>query len=722
MHAKHNRILAGTLCALLASSPAIAVVGDWQPELVAPASGARGPGDPVRMRLPELSLAVLQRLALELDDVDVTGFVRREGDFAIFTPPQPLAFGEHRLRLIEYAADGSILERAVWTVEVRQGALLREAQFQAAATLNLERRIAEDGLTQPEPDPNRASGGARLQGTAADGDWRLSGYADLIYNSQLAMMPRGARGERTDIGHYLFAYEHGPVVAYAGHHNVAPDSLVLSGFTRRGVSVGMHTVDQGASLTAFSVRTQDIIGFHEGLGIGDGENRTDGVVVSGRPAWGGNSVALSAIYLNGAGPLTANPANAPGAATPPTPIIPPSGTAGDPTPVRGSAGSVVADSLLLGKHIRLRGEYAVSRFDPDGDGRDADLDGVIDSNLEPERDDAYSALLTYVPWHEQQVGGKPFFWQFGVENKRLGTWFKSLANPFGVSDRLLYRAFTGVDWSGLNLQVSVGQETDNVNEVVLLPRVETRQNLLSLTYTPFTALAPRADGSLPPPPWYGQPLFNMSYVGANQDVVRAADTTGLGALNEMRTLAFSVSSAYPTWHWSLGHTIGTYENFLDNTPDSETASSQLSVSLRFGQRLTFTPYIQYSSVRESDPPVGMIAGDSDTLMAALTLGYILSENVSSSLAYNVYRIDATNDILDSRTSDVRASISWVVVPPQGLRPGLTLSLDGQYRDTSQQQPAVTPGVVGVPAQAVLWDGYQVFLKASIGWLPSFGMN
>jgi hypothetical protein len=678
-----------------ATPPVLAAVVDWRPELVAPKGNFYGPNDPVRLRMPKLPVEVLQRLALELDDLDVTGMVARENDFAIFTPPQPLAYGEHQLRLVEYAANGDIIERGVWTLAVRKSATFREAQLQAVGTLNAVSRISEDDLPEPKPERNQLNGAAQIQGALADGNWRAAGQMDLIYASEYRLLPRGDEGDHLDMGSFLLAYEHGPVVARAGHHSVGPDSLIMSGFTRRGVSVGLQSADSGASATAFSLRTQDIIGFQHGFGVGDSENRTDGVVITGRPIPGKrDALTLSATYLQGEGPSQTGAVG--------------TGIAGDTTAIEGRAAGLIADANVLDKRLRLRGEYATSRFDFDGKGRDTDLDGVIDSDQDPERDRAYAALVTWVPWHDKLVNNQPLIWHMGVENKRLGTFFRSPANPIGLSDRQLLRGFTGVNWSGLDVQLSLGRETDNVNDLSLLPRTATAQNVLSFTYTPQINLQPLQDGSLPPLPWYGQPMLNATYIGVKQEVDEAGAGLAKGKLNDLSTLALTASFTYATWSWSLGHTLATNENFIDTAADTDTAATQLNASFRVGERFTLTPMLQYSKTEETDPPAGLTAKDTTTTTVGLSASYAFSERVIASLGYNVNRQDASDDSFDTTTKDVIGSLAWTVVPPQGARPGFALSLDGQYHDVDDRVFA---------ANTV--NNYQVFLKASVSWAPNF---
>jgi hypothetical protein len=694
-----NRLAHAVWCACalqlaLTVAPATALAQEWQPQLAD--AGARKPADPIRINLPALQADVLQRLALELDDVDVTQTVVREGNQLVFTPPQALSFGDHQLRLVEHGADGSITERGLWKISVRKTAAFREASLQGNVTINLVRRIADKNLATPAPDKSQANGAAQLQGVIADGNWKITGQLDLIANSQISQMPRGAGHGHADVGNFLFTGEAGPVIARAGHHSVGPDSLIMQGFTRRGVSVGLNSADKAHSATAFSLRSQDVVGAQEGFGIGDSENRTDGLVIASRPLSGKrDALAVSATVLSGEGPVAAGATG--------------TGSAGDSTVAAGRAAGVVADGNLLDRRMRLRGEYAVTRYDFDGSrGRDTDLNGTIDVNQPEEKDKAYAALVTWTPWTSKMVNNKPLVWNVGAENKRLGTFFKSPANPLGVSDRELVRTFTDVNYSGFAAQLSLGRETDNVNDIALLPRTESLQTVLSLSFTPQQAQVPGPDGKMPPTPWYGQPTYNATFIKLDQDVEKAASTLTTGALNETQNLSVTATFTYPTWSWSVGHTRGENTNFRQTAVDTKNNLTQFNANFRVGDKLTIGPTVQYNQLKESDPPTGITAKDTDTTTAGLNLGYQFTTKLNGNLGLNLNKVKTTDNSQRATTHDVTGSLNWNVAQAQGARPGMTVSLEGQLHDVEDR--ITTSNTV---------NQYQVFLKVAISWLPSF---
>lgn len=694
MKKKFNNVIARALCCtclFTVSSFSQAAPAEWKPEFLAPPQGVYGPAEALRIRLPVLPASVIERLVFELDDFDITAFVTREGADAVFIPLQPLSYGTHQLRLVEHAPDGSIVERGTWAFEVRKTASFREAGLRAAATLNVVRRVADDGLPVTAPGSNQANGGAQFQGTLADANWRATGQTDLLYNSQDALMPRGAGHGQVDMGRFLLAAEAGPIVAQAGHHSVGPDSLVMQGFNRRGVSVGARSQETGTAATVFSLRTQDVVGFQDGVGVGDSGNRTDGIVLTGRPvASRRDAPALSAMYVSGEGPTQAGAIG--------------TGIAGDKTSTSGRAAGVVADGNLLERRLRLRGEYATTQYDFDGKGRDTDLNGTIDSNLDPERDRGYATLLTYTPWQYKIVDDLPMALNFGVENKRLGTFFKSPANPAGLSDRNATRGFAGWNWGGLNIQGSLGRESDNVNDNSLLSRTETTQGVLVLGYMPQLSLAPPTDPSKPPEmPWYGQPMFNMTYLDLDQDVTKAGAGRALGALHATRNLSATASLYYPSGTWSLMHSVGQDDDFTNLADDTRSRMTQLNANLRVGEKFSFGPMLQRNEIANRSNSTK----DSETTTTALNLGYAFSQRVNGTLGFAANHQEIKDNSFNTRSHDIFGGLHWQVVPAQGAQPGFTLSLEGQYRDVEDRVTTNNQ------------NNYQIFLKASVSWLPVY---
>jgi hypothetical protein len=657
----------------------IAAADDWVPQLLPPTKATRDPTEAIRIHLPALPASVLEHLLLELDDIDVTTLVTREGTDAVFTPPTPLPYGPHQLRLVEYAADGSIIERGVWTIEIRKSRAFREGELQINSTLTVSQRVADNHLPDTAPGKTQGSGAAHIQGVAADDNWRVQGYMDLLYNNQLALMPR--QKTRVDDGQFLVKADAGIATAAVGHQTVGPDTLVMRGFNRRGVSVGLgHDTDM-ATVQAFSLHTQDIIGFQDGLGVGDSHNRVDGVVAVGRPIpQNPQALLLEATYLKGEGPTQTGAVG--------------TGTVGDSFSSGGKAEGLVADSSLFEQRVRLRGEYAQSHYDFDG----------LNTGSGAENDHAYTALATYTPWINTTAMGMPFTWQFGAEQTRIGTFFRSPANPVDPSDHKVLRGFTQLGWGGLNLQGSYGKDQTNVDNLDLLDRTETTQSVASMMYAPTINFAPSADPTQPPAfPWYGQPNFSLTYVKLDTDVTKEGGGLAVGALHATRTLSTMAGFNYSNWMWSITHTLGRDDDFTGMADDTHSRATNLNAMFRIGARLTVGPGWQQAHVE--DRTNGELSSDTNTGM--LNVGYQFTDRVNGNVGYSYNRQHVQNDSMNTRTQDVTAALGWMVYPAMGTQPGLTLSLEGQYHDNDDTVTTINT-----------INTYQVFLKGVLSWAPS----
>jgi hypothetical protein len=676
-----------------------AAAGEWTPELLPPQKGARGQADPILIGLPDLPVAVLERLTLELDNIDVTAFVTRDGPNAVFTPPQPLAFGAHQLRLVEYAADGSVIERAAWTIEIRKSTGFREAAMSANATLNASVRVAQSDLAENAPGKLQGNGAAQLQGAAADGNWRLRGNGDLLYNGQPALMPR--QEGHFDIGRFLVTADSGPVTAAVGHQVVGPESLVMQGFNRRGVSVGLGRETDAATATAFSLSGQDVIGFQHGLAIADSANRVDGVSIVGWPIPGQrDALALSTTYVNGEGPTQTGAPGTGIGSNALTPVVagsqpPPPVNTGAPLVTAGNAANLVADSQLIERRLRLRGEYALSRFDADG----------VDTGNDAQKDKAYSLLVSFAPWGAKTAGDPPLSVRIGLEYRSIGTFFQSPSSPAGSSDRKGTRGFVVFDWGGLNLSASLERLTDNVNDLASLPRTQWTQSGFGLTYRPAPVLAPAGDPAQPPAlPWYGQPMFALAFSNFDQDVIKASTALNAGPFRTTRSLTGAASFTYPSWMWSLSHTVGEINDFTDATDDTRSNLTALYASLRFGEKLTIVPLFQVNRIEDRTNN----AKDSKTLTGVISLNYAFSQRAGANLSLGASRQLVDDGSLDTRSIDTVGSVNWIVVPVGGAKPGLTLTLEGAHHNIDDKVNTANTR-----------DSYELFIKAGISWLPRF---
>ena len=657
---------------------AFAQTAAWKPEFITPQNGVAAQTAPLRIRVAGIPQDVPAHLAVELDDIDLTSLAALDGSDIVITPAQPIAFGTHTLRLVEYTPDGGIAERGAWAFEIRESAAFQQAQLQVNATANATQRVADHNANTTMARL-QGNGSAQLQGAVANENWQAQGTASILANSQSSQLPR--REGNIDIGQYLLQAQRGAVSGRIGDQAaIAPDSLVMQGFARRGVSADVVS-DGVARLTGFSVHTTPLAGSDNMTGLSDADNRVDGAVATLNPVTGRPEVlALSGTYVDGEG-SSVNGA----------------GVAGTTQAFGGHAGSVVADSQLFDKLLRLRGEYAQSSYDFDG----------VGTGLDARSGHAYSALANYTPWHSVMVLGQPLVWNIGGEKRVLSTFFRSPANPTAVADRNMGQGFTALNWYGLNAQASAGREHDNVDKLPLLPTTETTQQAYALSYTPVLA-APPPGGQLPTH-WYGQPSFTASYMTLKKDLTDnpGALPLAIGPLHKTDNLLLGAQFQYQTWNWGLGHSRIDDQDFAGFVPDTVTTSDRAQIAFLIA-KLNVGLSLQHDHIEDTTNDLL-----SQAVSGGATLAYPFTDRITSSLAYTVRHAWAELPASDQITSDTTAALNWVVVPAKELRPGLSLGVDGSYHDCRDKLAGTTTTF------SACLTSYQAFLRLGISWMPTF---
>lgn len=626
-------------------------------ELLPEPDGVRGPRDPLRIVAGPLAGAGSERRAVELDDVDVTALLAVEGEVLVLRPVEPLAWGEHRLRLVEYTDEGEIIERGFWTFEVRRSAALREADGMVAAELSASHRLADDGLSGA-PEAFQSEGVAQVSGRLADDRWRLEGEADLLYNPRRALRPEGMAA--LDVGAFRLRARQGGWEALAGQQMPLAEGLIARDFMRRGASVGYLHGRSGLSLLGFALQAQETAGFREGMGLDKSDNRLDGLVLSLRPPrrpMGSEDFAVSAAWFRGRDPGQVG-----------------AGVGGDTaTAADNTAYSVAVDGRWLDRRLRLRGEAARTRYDYDGAGEAPAVS-----------DDALALLAVYE--YPAVRAGLPA-WQVGVERRRLGTYFRSIADPGGVADRDAWRGFLALQWDGINIEASLGRERDNVNELTGLPRIATRQADLTLAWS-----LPVGEES----PW--QPGLEVAFSNLRQRVSRAGGGLEQGGLRDTRVwrLGAGLAAERTTLGLSFGH--GRDEDLLYGG-GSDSATSEFNMETWVGEDLFLALVAQQERYRGLD-------GGGRLLSETWTLDgdYLLTPRLAlrASLAGSRERDDEGPRA--SRRQSLVLSLRWQMWRAAAWRPALYWTLEGSR---NRQRDTVWP--------EGNTDRYQLFLRFEMAW-------
>ncbi len=630
---------------------------DWQPVLEdAKRADYREGKETFRIHIPpEVPVAELQKLALELDAIDITAMVKRNGEYAIFTPVQPLAPGRHELRVVEYADDGSILELGSWSFEVRQSRLLREYAVAADTQLTSSVRVADNGLSPPYPDRLQSLGSSNIGYSAASGNWRSQGQFDLLYNS---LNNSQTGGRQLDNGEFLFSADNTYIGARVGHQTVGTTSLVMDNFRRRGISLQGRLPVINSRLSGFSLSSEDIRGFRHGLGIGNPSRSVNGVSFDSSPLPGRpRALYLSGTWLDGQGRENSGLVGAIDGLE--------SGRA------RGSAWSLSADSQLFSNRLRLRGEYASTNYDFN-----------TTDNLASDKDTAYSLLATFAD--TTAIG---LNWNAGVENRKIGTFFKSLGNLALPSDRRLLRAFGGLQWSTLGLQASFEQQKDNVEDIAQLPRIQTDLSNISMNWAPVLASADS---------WLGTPSFGAAFSRQKQ----GQTFTPIGFLQTPTNNKLISWQAYATSAYSfgsLGVTVVTsqFRDYAGIQDDTDTTGIYFNGSVTLiKQRLSLIPLIRFD---RTDDKYTM-QGSTVVTYGLQTIFVAKPKKLDGSFDINLNRNQSTDDSINNDTFTVSIALNWHLLAAHRNRPGFDLGFSGLYN-----------GVKDNLVKANTFGTYQAFL-------------
>ncbi|MPZ10187.1 MAG: hypothetical protein GEU89_08230 [Kiloniellaceae bacterium] len=619
---------------------------EWVPELAPSESDVRGRSEAIVILLPaDLDPGVYERLAVELDDLDLTAFVSAEAGRLTLVPPEALTTGSHSLRLIERGDDGSILERGAWILDLRQSDLVRDLSLRADLAGEVNGRVADGGITTPSQHITGESGG-NVEAAAGDEPWRLSAQGNYLYNSQLEL---GLDQRNLDIGEYRIDGDFESESFFAGltlgDHDAGIENLIMSSFYRRGVSLRAGTTDDRLSVTGFVQRTESLVGTRHVVGISHDEDRIAGAAVSVRPIEAlQNNILLTGSFYAGEGSDGGF------------------GIGTDEIINEGRGWSLAADTLWFDEALRLRGEYAQSEFDFDGK----------DEGFDAETASAYAVLASLEPLRGATLDGNTFTWTVGVQREQVDTFFQSLANPTLQPDRETTSVFTDFFWDEFAAQLRVDHRLSNVDDLGFLPTDRNIDVYFNGTYTPF--VEPLEDGSLP---WYGQPFFGLSAGLYEIDrIARSDDFPDDDADNTTRSLTLSTGASYERWSWNLSHSIYSFEDHVDISSDTLNNSTGLSAYILVDDWLTLSPSVQWDNFEDLD-----LGDDNQTLNLGLGADItVIPETLSATLYYALNHGMGDGDAPD--TSSLNGELVWTLQPPEANKLGVALALSGFIQETN----------------------------------------
>jgi len=664
--------------------PAIANESDdWSISLKQPPSGYYGPQDELRMGIPaQVPVEALQQLKLEVDGIDVTSFIELDAGDAVYKPVQPFAWGQHEAHVIEYTPEGEMIERGKWIFEVRKTNSLREASLNAELSLTGRERIAQRDKND-QLRPFGGNGSLTLNGSVANDGWQANANGQFVYLDPNSSDPNnpggvGGAGKRSiDVGDFLLSAQGGPLTLRAGHHSIAGDNLLMQqGVSNRGASATLATDVLHSSATGFVMRSSPVTGFRHGFAISNPADRIEGVTVETYPlASETSTVKITGVYVLGNGGEGGD------------------FVGGDSTTMGGDGVGGTIDSVFFSERLRLRGEYARTSFDFDGK----------TGSLAPISDHAYAALGTLKVLDGFSIASKPLDWTIGVQYRYFGLNYRSVADVGGgMLDTEAAQLVTSASWGDISLNGELNQAFDNVSNALDMAKNRSRFGTLTMGWNPKPDYD---DQGRPVMGLLGAPSLSAT-ISSQQLLTVLPGAVAAGKLDTL-TNALSADAAttytfkHTSWNWHFSYMVTWIGNHTDATGSTRTDAPSADMSFTaLDQSLSITPRIEL--IREKNRGFNV---DTKTVHPSLTTAVSLFDGrVSASVTGDVSRI-FTNDITqDGTVWAVFGNLDWVAWKAAGLRPGLTLSLSGDYANVKDRISALQS-----------FSNYQVFLNATINW-------
>lgn len=645
----NKNLVAASLAGVLLWSPVTsAQEKNWTAVIAPPANGtAYAPREPISIRTPaKIPFDDLLRLGLEVDAIDVTPLLAFENNVFTYRPPQALAAGAHKLRLVETLPTGGVLERGTWTITVSGGtAAVAQAKSKALITasarnaLEISQRLA-DRRVDGSISRLQVTGGGDGYATYNEGSWSLTGSANYFARSA---KDRSPNRRRFDIGEYNFTgrfdnSEHFGQIAL-GHQSLATNNYILSGFNRRGLSASFGNSDKSLAVTGFGLRTDAIIGREDISGVNDSDNLVQGAIVKTNPipAWG-KDFTLGAIAYTGKGAATGT------------------GVGGDTNPNEGTGWGVESEGYLVDRRVRIKGQFAHTDFEY----------GNVLVGDDEASGEAWSSSVAYTPVRNAKIGGEIMNMTVGGQYERVGTFFSSLANPSLGADRDGVSLYSDMSWSGLAMNAVGTYVTNNVDDLTGVPTDSSRSFQFSGNYSP--TVTPPAAGQTN---WLGQPFlnFNLSY-NDNQREETPVGYLGADTDNQLRSVTLGGGSNYSNWGWQLAETVSAFEDQTATASDNKSFLTTLSGNWLPRASLGLQGGVQWNQIIDTD-------AETNSHNVNLNLGIqaeLIPETLRLKANYNLNLLAGDGDT-NNRTI-ANGEVEWTLLPPTVNRVGVSIVFQG----------------------------------------------
>ncbi len=587
---------------------------------------------------------ITTQLALEIDSIDVSSLVVIDGKRVIYVPSSPFAPGIHQFRLVEYAANGDIVELGDWRIEVRQSAIFQEQQVRVLASLNNSHLIMNDYSSEGSNiDKYHSNGAIDVVYSARNNNNAVHFQGNLIYEED---EENSMRGKQLDLGHYLLSVDMGKYAHFnVGHHAIQYSSLIYRDFNRRGISGRFSLPDINGAIQLFSARTGDLSGFTEGLGVEDSDDRVSGAVLNYQPFSRDPSVlTISTSYMTGARKSS-------------------DASLGEfIEKSSGDAQSIALDSRLADQRVRLYLEASKSNFDFDGN----------NVGLGAQTDSAYQFVAQYTS-KPIGAGETPWQWGISIEKTIIEPNFYSLSNRNLINDSDFIMASTSLTKGSWFSQFFIKTEQDNVDDRFDSTN-KTNMTGLDVTYSGL---------NISENTFLGNPTYRLTY----QQIQKKQNGVELDSFlvpfpennNQTRFIELLSEFSYQwgNWYFLINHNV--FEDDLNVQPASQTKGVEWGGNFTVGGQHSLTTSISYYDTEDADSEIS----NKQTIYSVGIISNFKSMALSSRFTIDYEKINdalAQSELIKKDKLAISAALAKQIFLPKGLAPGIDLQLRGSYFD------------------------------------------
>jgi hypothetical protein len=555
----------------------------------APGATASSPTPLIRIKFDDAAGQLQQQsLLVEVDRNDVSSLAQFVDGTLAYQPGTPLTAGSHDVRITGTTKDGKPLQEITWSFTVPAENAPKNWTFGLEPSVNYEYGLHQEGSVQP----NRFGTNIAVN-SQSTGNFQANATSNL-QGQDTALQS----GNEFDLANFSLNFAAGPTSVSVWDVNVNLDLLGIANLTRRGVLFQQKLPFLTSGFDAFSVRSESIFGFKHGLGVSDSSQRIDGgsfffSPLSNHP----QDLQLRVYYLRGEN-ASEQGFNFGGVTQ---------GSKGDAT------GFSTNTSNFSGQ-IRTEFYAAWSNFDFNA------ADG-FDGN----KDHAFLARVAYAPT-PGTFHGKPSSFQTQIEIQDLGLFFKSIANPFFVSDRLGFNVNASWTLSEFGFTGGVSRFHDNIINVDLLPTVHNAAYTAGIAFNPISTEGPPK-----------LPLMSLTATRGEQKSEQAA--VGFLALhNIVDSISGLVALQRAKWNVNLSTTLSFNNDLNNRVPDTDTKNLTVSAILTPATLWNIGPSVSFTRLNNHDIDIS-----SDQWVYSLTAGVpVLPEKLT---------LDAQASFSSSETSD-----------------------------------------------------------------------